>query len=106
LHNRTWKREEYNVAKALGTSRALNTDGKADILHDIFLVDTKLRGSWDSAGSWFDKLSKEAQKKGKIAVLTLRKPNKQKRLVVIDFDNFVSLTKAAGWGSELSEGDR
>ena len=103
MQSRTWKREEFEVAKALGTSRALNTDGKADILHDIFLLDTKLRGAWDSAGSWFGKLAKEAEKKGKIPVLTLRRPRKHQRLAVISFDTFVSLTKAAGWCDTLQE---
>jgi hypothetical protein len=100
MNRRTWKKEEQTVAEALGTSRALNTDGKADILHDIFLVDAKLRANWSSAGAWFAELSSEAEKKGKIPVLTLRYPRKQQRLAVMDWDNFVSLTKAAGWGPE------
>lgn len=105
MTSRSWKREEFEVAKAMSTSRALGTDGKADILHDIFLVDTKLRGSWDSAGKWYEDLSKEAERKGKIPILTLRKPKKHRRLVVMDFDNFVSLTKAAGWGPDVSIDD-
>ena len=99
MNRRTWKKEEHRIAKELGTNRALGTDGKGDILHDIFLLDSKLRERWN-VQRWFQELRKEADSKSKIPVLVCRQPRKHMRLAVMSFDNFVSLAKGAGFVSD------
>lgn len=94
------------MAKALGTTRALmkGTAEKADIIHELFHVDVKLRKRWEIL-RWFRELKEQADKRGKIPVLTVREPEQKLRLAVIDFDTFVSLTKAAGWSVETKSED-
>jgi len=91
MSDKSWKREEREVAKAFGTQRALmkGTDEKTDIQHALFCVDVKLRQRWD-VGKWFEELQQYASKQNKIPILTLRKPRSKKRLAVIDFDFLIS----------------
>jgi hypothetical protein len=91
MPDKSWKREEREVAKAFGTSRALmtGTDEKTDIQHKLFCVDVKLRQRWD-VDKWFEELREYADKQSKIPILTLRKPRTKRRLAVIDFDFLIS----------------
>lgn len=95
--DRPWKVFERRVASEFHTSRQLmkGTDEKADIIHQVFEVDCKLRKAW-SIPQWFRELRDSARKKHKIPVLVLRKPGKRITYAVVELDTFTSLAKAAG----------
>jgi len=92
-----WKREELKISRAMGSDRQLmkGTDTKEDVIHSLFVIDSKLRKTWQ-VERWYDELKRYADKAKKIPVLVLRKPSRKRRLAVIDFDYFVSLCKGAG----------
>lgn len=85
--DRPWKAFERQIAKLMGTKRALNHlaggGDKSDIEHPIYSVDCKLR--------------KNARKHHKIPVLVYRKPKERLTYCVIELDTFISLAKGAGW---------
>jgi hypothetical protein len=95
--SKQWKYEELQVAKKLNTSRKLmkGTDEKSDVIHDLFMVDAKLRKKWNVQKD-FRVLKAAADKEFKIPVLTLREPGQKLRLCVIQMDTFVSLCNGAG----------
>jgi len=97
--SKQWKYEERKVSKGLGTSRALmkGTSEKSDCIHNLFMVDCKLRKKWN-VKSDYRELSAAADKAGKIPILTYREPGQRTRLAVMNYETFLSLTKAAGWG--------
>jgi hypothetical protein len=97
MNRSTWKREEREVARAFNSSRALRTgtDEKSDVLSETFCIDTKLRQRWE-VEKWFDELQSFAEKKKKIPILTLRKPNGRKRLAVVEFEFLMKLLRANG----------
>jgi len=80
------------------------TDEKADIIHQIFEVDCKLRKAW-SIPQWFKELRESARKKHKIPVLVLRKPGKRITYAVVELSTFTSLAKGAGWLDTAAEMD-
>ena len=97
--DRPWKAFERQIAKLMGTKRALNHlaggGDKSDIEHPIFSVDCKLRKTFTLSA--FKELRKNARKHHKIPVLVYRKPKERLTYCVIELDTFISLAKGAGW---------
>ena len=95
MASQAWKAEERAVAKIFGTTRALmkGTDEKNDIIHPVWLVDSKLQNKW-CVKKWFKALLPAAKTEGKTPLLTLRTEGERLRLVVMDDKAFKALLGA------------
>lgn len=96
----TWKQEERRIADDLNGKRipvtGIDRDG-ADVVTPLFLVQSKLRRTLpDWLFSWLWPIAAEAREQGRIGIMVLRKPRMRNAdsLVVIKFDDFVSLVGA------------
>lgn len=85
-----WKREELKVSKLLPGSqgrRLMKGSGEIeDIIHDRYDIDVKLRSRL-RVQEWWNKLSQDAQTKGKTPILVFRRPKVSRlRLAAIDIE--------------------
>jgi len=91
----SWKRDERQVASALGGERnplsgSASRHTAGDVIHPTFYVECKRRKRW-SVWALYEDVKRRAEREGKVPLLTLKQYRKQGHLVVLSLADFVHI---------------
>ncbi|MDG6931815.1 MAG: hypothetical protein JRN26_01020 [Nitrososphaerota archaeon] len=97
MTDKVWKQEERRIAKAFGTERTPFSGSnskmtKSDTLHEKYYIEIKHRKQVPFYKVFLE-TEKKARDEGKIPMVVLHESKRQKRIVMINLEDFIRLVK-------------